>query len=51
MQFPDFRQVKIQADQLVTQAGRQLSYAEYVTLLYSASVQYDSQFTVSAGAK
>jgi hypothetical protein len=42
---------EIQADQLVTQTGRQLSYVEYVTLLYSAVVQYHSQFTVSAGAK
>jgi hypothetical protein len=48
---PELQQVKIQADQLATQTDRQLSYAEYVTLLYSASVQYDSQFTISAGAK
>jgi hypothetical protein len=47
---PELQQVKVQADQLETQTGRQLSYVEYVTLLYSAAVQYDSQFTVSAGA-
>jgi hypothetical protein len=35
----------------VTQTGKRLSYVEYVTLLYSASLQYDSQFTVPAGAK
>jgi hypothetical protein len=45
------RQVKVQADQLMTQTGRPFGYVEYVTLLYSASVQYNSQFTVSAGAK
>jgi hypothetical protein len=48
---PELWQVKVQADQLATQTGRQLSYVEYVTLLYSAAVQYDSQFTVSVGAK
>jgi hypothetical protein len=45
---PKLRQVKVQADQLATQTGRQLSYVEYVTLLYSAAVQYDSQFTIYA---
>jgi hypothetical protein len=47
---PELCQVKVQADQLMTQTGIPLSYVEYVTLLYSASVQYYSQFTVSAGA-
>jgi hypothetical protein len=48
---PELRQVKIQADQLAPHTGKQSIYLDYVTLLYSASVQYDSQFHVSAGAK
>ena len=47
--IPDLRQVKVQADQLATQTGRRLTYAEYVALLSSAAAQYDKQFSNSPG--
>jgi hypothetical protein len=48
---PEVRQVKVQADQLMTQTGKALTYSEYVGLVYSASAQYDNQFATSSGAK
>jgi hypothetical protein len=47
----ELRQIKIQADQLHTQMGKQIKYAEYVGLLYSASAQYNSQFGTASGTK
>ena len=47
--IPDLRQVKQQADQMMTQTGRKLTYAEYVALLSSAAAQYDKQFSGSLG--
>jgi hypothetical protein len=48
---PELRQVKVQADQMTTQTGNKLTYPEYVSLLYSAAAQYDSQFGATPSAK
>ena len=47
----ELRQVKLQADQLLTQMGTPISYAKYISLLYSAAAQYDSQFGTASAAK
>jgi len=49
--IPELRQVKTQADQIMTHSGKKLTYSKYVVLLSSASAQYDSQFESNLGPK
>lgn len=43
----ELRQVKNQADQMKAQFGNAITYAQYVKLLESSCIQYDSQFSES----
>jgi hypothetical protein len=42
----ELRQVQIQAAQLLTQTGKPITLSKYVSLLYSASAQFDGQFAL-----